>query len=79
MQPVTHQSTNHSLIGSLMVLVAAVALSSKAIIVKLANVYAVDASTLIALRTAFSTPFFIGLALWVHISPATLKISKYDG
>ena len=79
MQPETHQSTNHSLIGSLMIRVAAVALSSKAIIVKLAYVYAVDASTLIALRMAFSAPFFIGLALWAHISPATLKISKYDG
>lgn len=79
MQSQTQKTANHTIIGSLMVLVAAVALSSKAIIVKLAYVYSVDASTLIALRMAFSAPFFIGLALWAHTSPATLKISKHDG
>jgi drug/metabolite transporter (DMT)-like permease len=79
MQSQTRQAANHTIIGSLMVLVAAIALSSKAIIVKLAYVYSVDASTLIALRMAFSAPFFIGLAFWAHISPATLKISKHDG
>ena len=59
MQSQTQQAANQTIIGSLMVLVAAIALSSKAIIVKLAYVYSVDASTLIALRMAFSAPFVI--------------------
>jgi len=79
MQSQTQFAAKNALIGSLMVLVAAVALSSKAIIVKLAYVYSVDASTLITLRMAFSAPFFIGLALWAHISPSSLKITSRDG
>ena len=79
MQTPEYPSAPYTLIGSLMVFIAAVALSSKAIIVKLAYIYAVDASTLIALRMAFSTPFFMGIALWAHLSPATLKISPQDG
>ena len=59
MQSQTRQAANHTIMGSLMVLVAAIALSSKAIIVKLAYVYSVDASTLIALRMAFSAPFLL--------------------
>lgn len=55
-----------------MVLAAAVTVSSKAIMVKLAYVYAVDASTLIALRMAFSAPFFIALALWARTSASKL-------
>src|SRR5450830_223249 len=68
----------HLLIGTIMVLVAAVALSSKAIIVKLAYVYPVDATTLIALRLAFSAPFFIALAVWAKLSESTPTINKHD-
>ena len=53
-------------IGSIMVLVSAVAFSSKAILVKLAYAYPVDAATLIALRMLFSIPFFAGLIFWVR-------------
>lgn len=38
--------------------------STKAIVIKLAYRYGVDAVTLIALRMAFSLPFFIGALVW---------------
>ena len=51
--------SRQAFIGILMVLIASVAFSSKAIMVKLAYVYPVNASTLIALRMLFSIPFFM--------------------
>lgn len=64
--------------GSVMVLVSAIAFSSKAIIVKLAYAYHVDAATLIALRMAFSVPFFIGLAIWGLLSAPLPKLTVAD-
>ncbi len=71
-------SSNNALIGSLMVLAAAITVSSKAIMVKLAYAYPVDAATLIALRMCFSAPFFIALAIWANASPHTPAMSKKD-
>ena len=45
-------------------MVGAVAFSGKAIIVKLAYRYGVDAVTLIMLRMLFALPFFVALAWW---------------
>ena len=82
MQSHTKQASRDALIGALMVLAAAVTVSSKAIMVKLAYAYAepfpVDASTLIALRMAFSAPFFIALAIWARASDSAPKISSQD-
>lgn len=78
MQSQDSHTRNDAFIGSLMVLLAAVTVSSKAIMVKLAYVYPVDAATLIALRMMFSSPFFIGLALWAQRS-ALPAISYRDG
>jgi drug/metabolite transporter (DMT)-like permease len=50
--------------GALIVAVAAIAFSGKAIIVKLAFRYGVDALTLLALRMVFSAPMFVALAWW---------------
>lgn len=65
-----------------MVLAAAITVSSKAIMVKLAYAYAtpfpVDASTLIALRMAFSAPFFIAMAVWARASVLTPNITSRD-
>ncbi|ACT49476.1 MULTISPECIES: DMT family transporter [Methylovorus] len=65
--------------GIAMVLLASVAVSSKAIIVKLAYVYPVDPATLIALRMAFSIPFFAALAWWSarQDSLATLSLRQW--
>jgi drug/metabolite transporter (DMT)-like permease len=72
------KSQQQLLIGAAMVLLSAIAFSSKAIIVKLAYVYPVNAATLIALRMAFSIPFFVGLAVWVHAQPHTVSLDRLD-
>ena len=46
------------LVGALMVVVAAIAFSGKAVIIKLAYRHGVDAVTLLALRMLFSAPLF---------------------
>ena len=51
-------------IGLLCALVGAILFSGKAIIVKLAYRYGVDAETLLALRMAFAAPFFVGAVAW---------------
>lgn len=59
-------------LGIVFALLAAVGFSAKAILVKLAYLDSVDAITLLALRMAFSVPFFIGVALWAkrqHAEP----------
>ena len=53
------------LLGVILALLAAVGFSLKAILVKLAYLDGVDAVTLLALRMAFSMPFFAGVALWI--------------
>ena len=50
--------------GALIVAVAAIAFSGKAIIVKLAYRYGVDAVTLLMLRMLFALPLFVALAWW---------------
>jgi len=65
-----------ALVGVIFALLAAVGFSAKAILVKLAYLDHVDAVTLLALRMAFSVPFFIGVALWVqrrHTEPLSGK------
>ena len=56
------------LLGSLMVLLAAVGFSAKAVLVKLAYVYSaeLDAITLMTLRMLFALPFFLVVALWLQ-------------
>jgi len=65
-------------IGLLCAVFAAVGFSFKAILVKLAYQYGVDAETLLALRMAFSLPFFIGMA-WVSAHRATSRWTPQDG
>ena len=55
-----------ALLGVIFALLAAVGFSAKAILVKLAYLDSVDAMTLLALRMAFSVPFFVGVALWAR-------------
>jgi drug/metabolite transporter (DMT)-like permease len=74
----SQKQKHYRLTGSIMVLVSAIAFSSKAIIVKLAYAYPVDAATLIALRMAFSVPFFIGLAIWCWLSAPLPKFNRND-
>ncbi|MBI3478917.1 MAG: DMT family transporter [Nitrosomonadales bacterium] len=55
-------SARQKIVGVTLALVAAIGFSAKAVMVKLAYVDAVDAITLLALRMAFSLPFFLIVA-----------------
>jgi len=66
-----------ALVGVFFALLAAVGFSAKAILVKLAYLDRVDAVTLLALRMAFSVPFFIGAALWAR-RQHTEPLSRQD-
>lgn len=55
-------SSRQKITGTLFALVAAIGFSAKAILVKLAYIEPVDAITLLALRMAFSLPFFLIVA-----------------
>ena len=65
------------LLGVVFSLLAAVGFSAKAILVKLAYLDQVDAVTLLALRMAFSVPFFIGIALWARRQHAE-PLNRHD-
>jgi drug/metabolite transporter (DMT)-like permease len=67
--------------GTLLVLLAAIGFSAKAVIIKIAYTYTVDAGTLLALRMLFSAPFFVLMALWSRRSgePLSLEDWKWVG
>jgi drug/metabolite transporter (DMT)-like permease len=64
--------------GTLMAVVAAIAFSGKAIIIKLAYRYGVDAVTLLALRMLFSAPLFIIVALWAMRGAGIQPLARAD-
>jgi drug/metabolite transporter (DMT)-like permease len=68
----------HRLSGALMIVVAAIAFSGKAVIIKLAYRHGVDAVTLLALRMIFSAPLFLALAWWAVRDPAVQALSRAD-
>ena len=78
MQSQTAEISRNTIIGSALVLIAAVTVSSKAIMVKLAYAYGVDAESLIALRMAFAMPFFIALAVWARRRETQPRINRRD-
>lgn len=57
-------ASRDAFLGVVFALLAAVGFSAKAILVKLAFIDGVDAVTLLALRMAFSVPFFLAVAIW---------------
>jgi len=63
----------HALTGILLALMAAIFFSIKAIFVKLAYRYGVDAVTLLALRMLFALPFFIVIAAIEGRRPAAVR------
>lgn len=74
------KESTHPYYGATLVLLSSIVFSSKAIMVKLAYVYHVDAANLIALRMAFALPFFVALGWWAarQGSPATLTIKDWS-
>ena len=73
--PVAHPTADR--LGLLCAVLAAVGFSFKAILVKLAYRYGVDAETLLALRLAFSLPFFLGMA-WIGVNRAASPLTPRD-
>ena len=57
-------SQRRRIIAALLVLVAALCFSAKAVLVKLAYRYGIDSISLLTLRMVFSLPFFVGIAIW---------------
>ncbi|HKB83165.1 MAG TPA: DMT family transporter [Burkholderiales bacterium] len=66
-----------SLAGTLCVLLAAIGFSAKAILIKLAYAYPVDAASLLTLRLLFSAPFFVLMALWSKRAAAPLSRKQW--
>lgn len=62
-----------ALLGASQVLAASVGFSAKAVLIKLAYRYGVDAITLLTLRMLLSAPFFIAAALWLHRSGPVMR------
>jgi drug/metabolite transporter (DMT)-like permease len=63
--------------GTLLVLLAAIGFSAKAVIIKIAYAYPVDAGTLLALRMLFSAPLFVLMALWSGRSGEPLSFEDW--
>ena len=65
------------LLGLGFAIAGSVLFSGKAIVVKLAYRYGVDASTLIAIRMAFAAPFFAATYAWVSRNASPLSASEH--
>ncbi len=74
----SHDHARPSFAGTACVLLAAMAFSAKAVLVKLAYAYAVDAATLLALRMLFSAPFFVLMALWSSRGAAAVSLTRKE-
>jgi drug/metabolite transporter (DMT)-like permease len=64
--------------GVLLVAIAAIAFSGKAVIIKLAYRYGVDPVTLLVLRMAFSAPLFVALTRWNSRGDRRERLSGAD-
>ena len=71
-------SARQKIVGIVFALVAAISFSAKAVMVKLAYVDAVDAITLLALRMAFSLPFFLIVAAMENRNKRNAALTAKD-
>ena len=71
-------ASSRRLTGALLVTVAAVAFSAKAVIIKLAYRHGVDPVTLLTLRMLISAPFFLVLGLWSARGAAVAPLTRAD-
>lgn len=65
----------HYPIGILLLVLGNIAFSGKAVIVKLAYHYEIDAYSLLALRMLFAAPFYVALLLAQQLRPGAKKIN----
>lgn len=66
------------LLGIIFAFLGAILYSTKAVFVKLAYEYDVDAVTLLLLRMLFSLPFYIGIAIYIARKSSGYKLTKKD-
>ena len=71
-------SSRQKIAGIIFAFVAAIGFSAKAIMVKLAYIDAVDAITLLALRLAFSLPFFLIVAAMANWNKRSQALTAKD-
>ena len=71
-------SSRQKIAGIIFAFVAAIGFSAKAIMVKLAYIDAVDAITLLALRMAFSLPFFLIVAAMANWNKRSQALTAKD-
>ncbi len=71
-------SSRQKIVGIIFAFVAAIGFSAKAIMVKLAYIDAVDAITLLALRMAFSLPFFLIVAAMANLNKRSQALTARD-
>ena len=69
---------SQKIIGVVFAFIAAIGFSAKAIMVKLAYVEGVDAITLLALRMAFSVPFFLVVAAYSSANKSSVSLTSKD-
>ena len=69
---------NTLLIGCLFVFISAMAFSAKAIFIKLAYAYPVDAVTLLALRMLIAAPFFVVMAIFSSQNNSSAPLTIRD-
>lgn len=67
-----------ALFGAVFAALAAIGFSAKAILVKLAYASTVDAVTLLAIRMAFSVPFFVAIAWWSSRNVDAQPLARQD-
>lgn len=72
------QQNTHSMLGAALVLLSAIAFSSKAVMVKLAYAYHVDVETLLVLRMAFAAPIYLAIAVWLYASGKVEHLERRD-
>ncbi|MEQ1526328.1 MAG: DMT family transporter [Gallionella sp.] len=75
---VKHNFASPKTIGIAFAFIAAIGFSTKAIMVKLAYVEGVDAITLLALRMAFSVPFFLAVAFHSSTNTSSVSLTNKD-
>lgn len=79
MSPVVQRSfVSQKIVGIMFAFIAAIGFSAKAIMVKLAYVEGVDAITLLALRMAFSVPFFLVVAAYSSTNKSSISLTSKD-
>lgn len=66
------------LLGIALAFLGAILYSTKAVFVKLAYQYEIDAVTLLLLRMLFSLPFYLGIAIYVTQKSSNYQLTKKD-